>query len=140
MKQEEIVNEIRKKCGEVELLPTMGWYFTYNGRHYFYLTGKDDSMIRFCVPHLVKAEDYDKGLLAESINETNRNVKFIKAVRLECGSVSLNYDHKTADNEPMERTVPHIINALDFASVYFLDRLNKKLNSNRLIRMPKRKP
>ncbi|MGN1213679.1 MAG: hypothetical protein ACI4TR_02175 [Bacteroidaceae bacterium] len=128
MKQEEIVNEIRKKCGDVELMPSMGWYFIYNGRHYFYLKGKDDGMIRFCVPHLVKAEDYDKELLAYSINETNRNVKFIKAVRLECGSVSLNYDHKTTENEPVGKIVPHIINALDFASTYLLDKLNKNLD------------
>ena len=124
MKQEEIVNEIRKKCGCVELMPSMGWYFSYNGRHFFYLTGKDDGMMRFCVPHLVKAEDYDMTLLAESINDTNRNVKFIKAVKLECGSVSLNYDHKMIENESARNIVPHIINALDFASAYLLSRLN----------------
>ena len=124
MKQEEIVNEIRKKCGSVELMPSMGWYFSYNGRHFFYLIGKDDGMMRFCVPHLVKAEDYDMTLLAESINDTNRNVKFIKAVKLECGSVSLNYDHKMIENESARNIVPHIINALDFASSYLLSRLN----------------
>ena len=79
MRQEEIVNEIRKKCGHVEMLPSMGWHFIYHDRHFFYMTGRNEDMIRFCVPHLVKANEYNTELLSDAINETNRNVKFIKA-------------------------------------------------------------
>lgn len=126
MRQEEIMNEIKKKCGNVEVLPAKGWHFIYNKRHYFYMIGKKEEMIRFCVPHLIKASDYDEEQLTEAINETNRNVKFIKAVLLDCGSVSLNYDHKTTTDETAETIVPHIINALNFASNYLFNRLNRK--------------
>lgn len=125
MRQEEIVNEIRRKCGDVELLTSMGWHFIYNKRHYLYWAGKDEGMVRFCVPHLVKADEYDVGLLSEVINETNRSVKFIKAVKLDCGSVFLNYDHKAVSGETAETIVPHIINTLDFASTYLLDKLKR---------------
>ena len=124
MKQEEIVNEIRKKCGIVEMLPSMGWHFIYNKRHYFYMTGKNEGMIRFCVPHLVKADEYDTEQLSEAINETNCNVKFIKVMVLEGGSVSLNYDHQVTGSERVNEIVPHIIKALDFASEYLINKLN----------------
>ncbi|MDD6890865.1 MAG: hypothetical protein PUD47_02065 [Bacteroidales bacterium] len=123
MRQEEIVNEIRKKSEHVEMLPSMGWHFIYHARHFFYMMGRDDDMIRFSIPHLVKANGYDPELVSEAINETNRNVKFIKAVRLDCGSVSLDYyDHKTIPDEAAETIIPHIINALDFAAVYLLNK------------------
>lgn len=123
MKKEEIINEIKKKCGKVEHLPSVGWYFIYNKQHFLYMNGKDDGIIRFCIPHLVKADEYDPEQLSAAINETNRNVKFIKAVKLDCGSVSLDYDHKMTSEESAEIIIPHIINALNFASTYLLDKL-----------------
>lgn len=127
MRQEEILDEIRKKCGDdVELLPSMGWHFIYNKRHYLCMAGKEEGMVRFCVPHLVNADEYEVGLLSEVINETNRSVKFIKAVKLDCGSVSLDYDHKATSDETAETIVPHIIKALDFASTYLLEKLKRK--------------
>ena len=125
MRQEDIVNEIRKKCGHVEMLPQVGWHFIYHDRHFFYMTGRNEDMIRFCVPHLIKANEHDNEQLTDAINNTNKNVKFIKAVTLDCGSVSLNYDHKMNTEESAESIVPHIINALDFASVYLLDKLEQ---------------
>ena len=108
MKQEEIVNEIRQMCGQTILMPSLGWHFKYNGQVYFYVVGKDESMIRFCIPF---------------VNETNRNVKFIKALLSEKddAKVSLDYDHKITDIESAKDIVPHIIKSLDFA-VRFLKR------------------
>ena len=125
MRQEEIVNEIKKKCGHVEMLPQVGWHFIYNDRHFFYMAGRSEGMIRFCVPHLIKANEYDTDLLSAAINETNRSVKYIKAVKLDSGSVSLDYDHKTTSDESANTIVPHIINALDFASTYLLNKLKR---------------
>ena len=125
MRQEEIVNEIRKKCGHVEMLPQVGWHFIYNDRHFFYMAGRSEGMIRFCVPHLIQADEYDTEFLSEAINDTNRNVKFIKVVKLDCGSVSLSYDHKIISDDIAESIVPHMIHALDFASAYLLDKLRK---------------
>ena len=125
MRQEEIVNEIRKKCGRVEMLPSMGWHFIYHDRHFFYMTGKSGGMIRICVPHLVRANEYNNELLSVVLNETNKDLKFIKVFKLDCGSVSLEYDHKMASEESAEKIVPHIINALDFASIYLLNKLER---------------
>lgn len=124
MKQEKIVNEIRQMCGQTILMPSLGWHFKYNGQVYFYVVGKDESMVRFCIPFVAGLPLYDKELLKDAVNETNRNVKFIKALLSEedDAKVSLDYDHKITDIESAKDIVPHIIKSLDFA-VRFLERI-----------------
>ena len=124
MKQEEIVNEIRQMCGQTILMPSLGWHFKYNGQVYFYVVGKDESMVRFCIPFVAGLPLYDKKLLKDAVNDTNRNVKFIKALLSEKddAKVSLDYDHKITDIESAKDIVPHIIKSLDFA-VRFLERI-----------------
>lgn len=128
MKQEEIVNEIRQMCGQTILMPSLGWHFKYNGQVYFYVVGKDESMIRFCIPFVAGLLANDKELLKEAVNETNRNVKFIKALLSEKDEtkVSLDYDHKITDIESANDIVPHIIKTLDFAVGY----LEKRVREN----------
>lgn len=123
MRQEEIVNEIRRMCGQTILMPSLGWHFKYNGQVYFYVVGKDESMIRFCIPFVAGLSSLDKELLKDAVNDTNRNVKFIKALLSEKddAKVSLDYDHKITDLESAKGIVPHIIKSLDFA-VRFLKR------------------
>ena len=131
MKQEEIVNEIRQMCGQTILMPSLGWHFKYNGQVYFYVVGKDESMIRFCIPFVAGLPLYDKKLLKDAVNETNRNVKFIKVLLSEKddAKVSLDYDHKITDQESAKDIVPHIIKSLDFA-VGFLERIVRQINNN----------
>lgn len=125
MKQEEIVNEIRQMCGQTILMPSLGWHFKYNGQVYFYVVGKDESMIRFCIPFVAGLSLHDKELLKDAVNETNRNVKFIKALLSEKddAKVSLDYDHKITDLESARDIVPHIIKTLDFAVRYLEERV-----------------
>ena len=125
MKQEEIVNEIRRMCGQTILMPSLGWHFKYNGQVYFYVVGKDESMVRFCIPFVARLPLYDKELLKEAVNETNRNVKFIKALLSEKddAKVSLDYDHKITDLESAKDIVPHIIKSLDFAVRHLEERV-----------------
>lgn len=125
MKQEEIVNEIRRMCGQMIPMPSLGWHFKYNDQVYFYVVGKDESMIRFCVPFVAGLPLQDKELLKKAVNDTNRNVKFIKALLSEKkeAKVSLDYDHKITDLESAKDIVPHIIKALDFAARYLMEKI-----------------
>ena len=124
MKQEEIVNEIRRMCGQTIPTPSLGWHFKYKEQVYIYVVGKDESMIRFCIPFVAGLLSNDKELLKEAVNETNRKVKFIKALLSEKDDVkvSLDYDHKITDKESAKYIVPHIIKALDFAARYFMEK------------------
>ena len=125
MKQEEIVNEIRRMCGQTKQMPSLGWHFKYNGQVYFYVVGKDESMIRFCIPFVAGLLSNDKELLKEAVNYTNRNVKYIKVLLSEKddATVSLDYDHKITDLESARDIVPHIIKTLDFAVRYLEERV-----------------
>ena len=124
MKQEEFVNEIRRMCGQTIPTPSLGWHFKYKEQVYIYVVGKDESMIRFCIPFVAGLLSNDKELLKEAVNETNRKVKFIKALLSEKddAKVSLDYDHKITDKESAKDIVPHIIKALDFAARYFMEK------------------
>lgn len=130
MKQEEIVNEIRRLCGQTILMPSLGRHFKYNRQVYFYVVGKDESMIRFCIPFVAGLPLQDKDLLKKAVNDTNRNVKFIKALLSEKkeAKVSLDYDHKVTDKESAKDIVPHIIKALDFAVEYLGKRVRNVEN------------
>ena len=122
MGQEDIVNEIRRMCGQTISMPSLGWHFKYNGQVYFYIPGKDESMIRFCIPYVTGASSQNKKLLKEAVNDTNRNVKFIKALLSDKDEVkvSLDYDHKITDKESAKDIVPHIITTLNFAARYLV--------------------
>ena len=125
MKQEEIVNEIRRMCGQTISMPSLGWHFKYKEQVYIYVVGKDESMIRFCIPFVTGLLSNDKELLKGTVNETNRNVRFIKALLSEKddAKVSLDYDHKITDKESAKDIVPHIIKALDFAARYLMEKI-----------------
>lgn len=128
MKQEEIVNEIRRMCGQAIQMSSLGWHFRYNGQVYFYVVGNDESMMRFCIPFVAGLSSQDKNRLMDAVNDTNRNVKYIKVLLVESEEVkvSLDYDHKLTDKESAKDIVPHIIKTLDFAVRYLEGRIREK--------------
>lgn len=128
MKQKEIVNEIRRMCGNVKFIPSLGWHFKYKKQVYFYVVGKDETMIRFCIPFVVGLPLQNKEQLKEAVNDTNKNVKYTKALLSgkDEAKVSLDYDHKITDKESTKNIVPHIIKTLDFAVVYLEERVREK--------------
>lgn len=125
MKQENIINEIIKCSGNIEEVSLIGWHFIYNGKHYCYLPSKTNYELHFSMPHVAYASGYEINELVDVINETNLNVKFVKAVLLDNGSVSLDYHHKIEQEEQIPNIIPHIIDALDFASDYLTNKLNE---------------
>ena len=129
MKQEEVVSEIRKMCGQTLPMPSLGWHFKYKEQVYIYVVGRDESMIRFCIPFIAGLSSYSKELLKEAVNDTNRNVKYIKALLSDKdeAKVSLDYDHKITEKESAKDIVPHIIKSLDFAAKYLAKRTNGNL-------------
>ena len=128
MKQQEIVNEIRRMCGNVKFIPSLGWHFKYKKQVYFYVVGKDETMIRFCIPFVVGLPLQNKEQLKEAVNDTNKNVKYTKALLSgkDEVKVSLDYGHKITDKESTKNIVPHIIKTLDFAVGY----LEKRVREN----------
>lgn len=121
--QSKVKEEIIKLCGKVNEIPSVGWHFMYNEHHYFYVPSRKHLFLRFSIPHLIKSEDYGHQLVLDAVNETNREVKFVKAVILKNGSVSISYDHKLTEGDNIEQLVPHMIKTLDFASNYIKSKI-----------------
>lgn len=122
--QSKLKEEIIKLCGQANEVPSVGWHFMYNEHHYLCVPNRKHLLLRFSIPHLVKSEDYGHQLVLNAVNETNREVKFIKAVILKNGSVSISYDHKLTEGDIIEQLVPHIIKTLDFASNYIKSKID----------------
>lgn len=122
--QFEVVKEIEKFCGKCSRVSKIGWHFMFNERHMFYMPKIGDQMIRFSIPHLINVSDYDMQTILYAINETNRNVKYVKVVVLNNESISVSYDHIAIEDENLSAIVTHMIKMLDFASSYLLQKIS----------------
>ena len=118
-----VIEEIKRQCGTVRML-NKGWcHFVYRHLHYLYIPDDANGMIRISIPHVVNSKEHNKEEVDAAVNETNREVKFIKAIMLNNGSISLNYDHRINSGENVGETVIHMVLTLFAASEY----LKKKL-------------
>ena len=121
--KDQVIEEIKRLCGKVMMLNN-GWcHFVYRYLHFVNIPDDNNDMIRISIPHVANCSDYTRDVLEKAINETNREVKFIKAMVLNNGSVSLNYDHRINSGENVGETVIHMVLTLFAASEY----LKKKL-------------
>lgn len=124
--KDQVIEEIKRQCGQVRLLNN-GWcHFVYHHLHYLYIPDETNRMIRISIPHVVNSKEYQKGEVDAVVNETNREVKFIKAMVLNNGSISLNYDHLISNGENISEIVEHIIKTLYIASEYLVLKLKSK--------------
>lgn len=121
-----VIEEIKRQCGTVRML-NKGWcHFVYRHLHYMYIPDDANGMIRLSIPHVVNSKEYNKDVVDAAVNETNREVKFIKAMVLNNGSISLNYDHRISNGENVSEIVEHIIKTLYIASEYLVLKLKSK--------------
>lgn len=121
-----VLEEIKRLCEKVTVLNN-GWcYFEYKHLHFVSVPDKRQEMIRISVPHVVDGNDYPIEILNTAINETNQQVKFIKAIVLNNGSITLDYDHQISQGEKMSQIVPHMIFTLFNASEYMKRKLESK--------------
>ena len=124
--KDSVIKEIKRQCGKIRVLNN-GWcHFVYHHLHYLYIPDDSNGMIRISIPHVVNCNEYKKVEVDSAVNETNREVKFIKAMVLNNGSVSLNYDHRISKDEDVMEIVEHIITTLYMASEYLVLKLKSK--------------
>ena len=92
-----------------------------------YIPANDTSdTIRICIPHFDEANHYESESLAAAINETNREVKYVKVVQLGNGSISINYDHKYDGENDIHSMLLHMLKTLCFAAEYLKSKLSEK--------------
>ena len=89
-------------------------------------TNDTSDMLRLCIPHFDDANQYELELLVAAINETNREVKYVKVVILGNGSISINYDHKYDSENDLNSILLHMLKTLCFAAEYLKSKLSEK--------------
>ena len=124
--KDQVTEVIKRLCGTTMML-NKGWcHFVYRQTHFVNIPDDNNDMIRISIPHVANSTDYAGDVLDKAVNETNREVKFIKAMVLNNGSISLSYDHRINNDEKVQETVSHMILTLFAASEY----IKRKLKSH----------
>lgn len=126
--QNEIVEQLKELATNVNYFPGIGWWhFKYGSYQMVYIpANKTSQMIRICIPHFDNANLYESESLAKTVNETNREVKYVKVVTLGNGSISINYDHKYDDENDLHSILLHMLKVLCFAAEYLKNKLSEK--------------
>lgn len=119
----DIVEEIKKICGDTIRLNNGWYYFVYMRQYFIFVPDKENKMIRISIPYVVKDIKSNSEVVKSSVNEINREVKYVKAMVLRNGSVSLNYDHKICNDNRPSGIVRHIIQTLYVASEYLTNKI-----------------
>lgn len=123
MNNADIVKQLEHMCGKVILLNN-GWNgFVYHHLQFINIPDPHCDTIKMVIPYLTKIGKYTKEALEQTINEANRDVKFVKLIFHQNGNVSMRYDYKLFGNPVACDIVPHMIETLYKASELFLLRL-----------------
>lgn len=126
--QNEVITLLKELTSNVNYFPGIDWwYFKYGSYQMVYIPTNDTSdMLRLCIPHFDDANQYELESLVAAINETNREVKYVKVVTLGNGSISINYDHKYDGENDLHSMLLHMLKTLCFAAEYLKSKLSEK--------------
>lgn len=126
--QNEVITLLKELTSNVNYFPGIGWWcFKYRSYQMVYIPTNDTSdMLRLCIPHFDDANQYELESLVAAINETNREVKYVKVVTLGNGSISINYDHKYDSETDLNSMLLHMLKTLCFAAEYLKSKLSEK--------------
>lgn len=126
--QDKIIEQLRLLSTDVNCLSYVGWWhFRYDNFQMVYIPDNQSSnSIRICIPYFDCIEHYDSERISTAINETNKEVKYIKVVTLGNGSISINYDHKYAGENDLYSMLLHMLKTLCFAAEYLKSKLIEK--------------
>lgn len=123
MYNEDIIEQIERKCGKVFVLSS-GWGgFLYHRIKYVYILDPRGDTIKMAIPYITKIGKYDKDILEKAIVDVNREVKFVKIVFQKNGNVSMRYDYKIIGGVSAAEVVKHMIETMYVASEYFMLKL-----------------
>lgn len=126
--QDEVISLLKELASNVNYFVSIGWWrFKYGGYHMVYIpTDNASNLIRICIPHIDDANQYVSKRLASAINETNREVKYVKIIALGNGSISINYDHKYDGENDLYSMILHMLKTLYFSAEYLKSKLSEK--------------
>lgn len=126
--QNEIVGQLKELATNVNYFSGIGWcHFKYGNYQMVYIPYNDSSKtLRICIPHFDDIGKYNSEQMTIAINETNREVKYVKVIILGNGSISINYDHKYDSENDLYSMLLHMLETIRFAAEYLKGKLYEK--------------
>ena len=126
-KHDEVIAQLKVLTANVNYFAGVGWWrFKYGDYQMIYIPdGHFSNTIRICIPYFDSVEHYESEQLSTTINETNREVKYVKVIVLGNGSISINYDHKYDGENDLHSMLLHMLKTLCFAAEYLKSKLSK---------------
>ncbi|MBE6303608.1 MAG: hypothetical protein E7089_06700 [Bacteroidales bacterium] len=126
--QNEIIEQLKVLANNVFFFTGVGWwYFKYGDYQMVFIPTNDSSnTIRICIPHFDSVEQHELESLTAAINETNREVKYVKIIVLGNGSISINYDHKYDGESDLYSILLHMLKTLCFTAEYLKKKFSEK--------------
>lgn len=121
-----ILNAIEQTATHLKHIPRLGWKFTFRGREYFfYEPGAGTHLLRFSIPCLHRTAPEERACALDAVNETNLNVRYVRALLLSSGCITLQYDFlDPGDVKAVENVVAkHILPALDYAACFLIKKI-----------------
>lgn len=126
--QDDVITFLKELATNVNYFPGIDWWHLKYGSYQmvYILDNHSSNLIRICIPHFGSIEGYDSERLSTAINETNKEVKYVKVVKLGNGSISINYDHKYDGENDLYSLLLHMLKTLCFAAEYLKSKLSEK--------------
>lgn len=116
-----IIEDIKMLCGNVVRLPGETYHFKVNGLDCLYMKTGCNNYLRFVAPCVGLAPVPLQHEYMAMLNQVNKEIRYIKALLLDNGSIAVNYDCKLLDMKSHQEIVSHIIRTISFASTYITD-------------------
>lgn len=125
----DIVTQLNELSSDVRLIPWSGWYFfTFRSYKMVYIPDDSNSMIRICIPFFDSIKRYNRDIFISAIEETNREVKYVKVIVLDNGKIALNYDHKLDMSNTSALILKHMLSSLFYAAEHLKRKILKKIS------------
>lgn len=118
-----IIEDIKTLCGKVIRLPGDTYHFKVNGLDCLYMKTGRSNYLRFVAPCVSQAPVSQHNEYLSMLNQVNKEIRYIKALLLDNGSIAVNYDCRLVDEQSHREVVTHIIKTISFASGYITDRI-----------------
>ena len=121
--EKEVINEIKRICGEIQLIEHIGCFFKLDDLFCMYMDNKEPCLMKFAIPCLYTVSKNKSTHVIYILNQMNRKLKYVKSFILNNGCITIVYERRIMEGESPGRIVNHIVSTLRLASKYIRQRI-----------------
>ncbi len=113
--KENVIEALQGLGFQLEEVENLGYYFSYEGKNYMYLTNNDDEdFLSIALPGIYDLEEDNHAKYIAMLEKMNANPKYVKAYTL-ADSLWLFYERELFGGEDLKQIISRMILHLDAA-------------------------